>query len=312
MPFWKKEKNDLIIQCSNCEWRPDGEIYWACSCGHRWNTFLTKAKCPKCKTQWEKTWCPGCRKSTPHADWYKTKKEIELIKNSGNQELKTKKGRLESRLIDYGIKNCRVAHLPYLDYSNEKFQTPYDAGCRMMILYTISFSAHNLEERPDIIQWLKGEMIWDKVSPNEKEFLNDPNPDENVLMDLSWRIESALTLGWCLKKVRALPKLDIDNNDKEIDEFQQNVPDLGDSLMLFLTKLEYRNFSEIYEENLVNEMATSYFRDLLFNGKKDETKINRLISFERHKVLNWLRSYYYETDIDEVTGELWDETDTST
>lgn len=36
---------------------------------------------------------------------------------------------------------------------------------------------------------------------------------------------------------------------------------------------------------------TSYFRDLLFNGETDKTKINLGISFERHVVLNWLRKF---------------------
>jgi hypothetical protein len=308
--FWRKIQNDLIIQCPVCEWNPDGEKHWACSCGHKWNTFKTKGKCPKCKTQWEDTRCPGCGKSTPHKDWYKTKEEIDLIESSSDQKLRAKKKKLETRLIDYGIKNYRVSHLPYLDHSNEKFQTEYDAGCRMMILYSIAYAVHNLNERTKIIQWFKDEKIWDKVSPNEKDFFNNPEPDENTLMDLSWRIESALTLGWCLKKVKSLPKLDYDNNEKEIEEFQQNVPELGDSLMLFLTELEFRDFNEIYEENLVNELATTYFRDLMFNGKNDETKINRFTSFERHQVLNWLRTSY--ADESEITGELWDETDTST
>ena len=79
---------------------------------------------------------------------------------------------------------------------------------------------------------------------------------------------------------------------------------------MFLSEVEYRSFDEIYEENLLNEMATSYFRDLIFNGKKDETKINRNTSFERHEALNWLRTSY--DDHEEITGELWDNVDTST
>lgn len=308
--FWKKKQSNIIIQCPVCEWNPDGEKHWACSCGHKWNTFKTKGKCPECNTQWKNTRCPGCGKSTPHSEWYMTKEEIDLIESSGSQILRAKKKSLESRLMDYGIKNYRVSHLPYLDCSNEKFQSEYEAGCRMMILYAISYAVHNLDERDNIIEWFKDEKIWAKVSPMEKDFLTNLKPDENTLMDLSWRIESALTLGWCLQKVKYLPNLDNDNNEKEIEEFQQNVPDLGDSLMYFLTELEYRDINEIYEENLVNELATTYFRDLMFNGKKDETRINRFISFERHQVLNWLRTQY--ADGSETTGELWDEIDTST
>ncbi len=302
--FWKKKKDNITIQCSICEWNPDGEKHWACSCGHVWNTFKTKGKCPKCKTQWEKTWCPGCGKSTPHKDWYKTPEDIEKIENSGNKELRAKKKSLESRLINYGIYNYRISHLEYLDHTKESFQTPYEAGCRMMILYAIGYSVHNLDERSEIINWFKEENIWDKISLNEKEYLNDSNPNEDLLMDLSWRIESALTLGWCLNKVESLPKLDNDDNEKAIEAFQQNIPDIGDSLMLFLTQLEFRNIDEIYEENLLNEMATTYFRDLMFNGKKDKTKINRYTSYERHQVLNWLRQF--------MGIEAWDDTDTST
>ena len=308
--FWKKKQNDLIIQCPTCEWNPDGEKHWACSCGYKWNTFKTKGKCPKCKTQWEDTRCPACGKSTPHEGWYKTKEEMELIESSGDQVLRAKKKKLESRLIDYGIRNYRISHLPYLDHSKERFQTAYNAGCRMMILYAISYAVHELAERDNIIRWFKDEKIWDQVSPNEKEFLTDLNPEKEVILDLSWRIESALTLGWCLNKIKSLPRLDNDNNEKEIEEFQQSVPELGEPLMLFLTQLEYRDFNEIYEENLLNELATAYFRDLMFNGKKDETNINRFTSFERHQVLNWLRTSF--ADESEITGELWDETDTST
>ncbi|MDC8004806.1 DUF4272 domain-containing protein [Aureisphaera galaxeae] len=304
MFFRKKKKNNLVIQCTVCEWRPDGGKYWACNCGHVWNTFKSHGKCPKCETQYVKTWCPGCGKSTPHKDWYKTPEEIIAIEDSGDPILRKRKKSLESRLIGYGIKNYRVSHLGYLNYSPDSFQTPYEAGCRMMILYAISHAVHSLEDRPEIIQWLKEEMIWDRVSQSEKAFLEDPNPEEEILMDLSWRIESALTLGWCLNKVETLPKLDAKHNEGVFEELQRNIPEIGDSLMLFLTNLEFRNTEEILEENLVNELATTYFRDLFLNGQKDQTKINRSTSYERHQVLNWLRQFM---DIEE-----WDETDTST
>jgi hypothetical protein len=310
MLFGKKKMDDLIIQCSVCEWNPDGGIHWACSCGHRWNTFETKGKCPKCGIQWKDTWCPACGKGSPHSDWYKTKEDIERIENSGDKRLRAKKKSLESKLISYGIRNVRISHLPYLDPSSERFHTPYEAGCRMLILYAIGSAAHSLDERPSVIGWLKEENLWNKVSPAEKEFLMNPSPSEEVQIDYSWNVEGALVLAWCLNKVSALPRLDDEDSDDTIEELQKNIPEIGDSTLLFRTRLEYRSLDEIYEENLLNELATSYFRDLLFNGKEDATTINRAISFERHKTLNWLRTFY-EGD-DEVTGELWDDVDTST
>ncbi len=304
MPFWSRKKEEKIIQCSVCEWNPDGGKHWSCSCGYLWNTFETKGKCPKCKTQWEDTRCISCGQSTPHQDWYKTKEDLARIEKNGNPILRAKKKSLESRLINYGIRNSRVSYLPYLDHTNEKFQTAFDAGCRMIILYAVSYAVHNLEKRPQIIAWLKAENIWEKVSENEKDFFNNPSPAEDLLMDLSWQIEAALTLGWCLKKVEQLPSLEIEHNEKEIAAFQNKLPAIGDNLTLFLSNMEYRDKNEIYEENLLNELVTTYFRNLLFNGKEDETQINRFISFERHKTLNWLRTF--------MESEDWDEIDTST
>lgn len=304
MPFWNKKTNDKIIMCTICEWNPDGEAHWACSCGHSWNTFDTKGKCPKCKIQWEVTFCPGCGQTTPHKDWYKTKEEYAEIERSGNQEIRAKKKRLESRLIEYGIKNHRVSHLPYLDHTKEVFQSTYEAGCRMMILYSIGYAVHTLEDRPQIIEWLKAENIWERVSPIEKDFFKNPSPEENLLTGLSWRIEGSMTLGWCLNKLPKLPRLDVEDNDAEIDLFQNEIPGIGDKLTSFLTNLEFRDLAEIYEENLLNELATTYFRDLMFNGKKDNTQINRLVSFERHKTLNWLRTFMGIAE--------WDKIDTST
>lgn len=304
MPFWKKKKEDKIIQCSSCEWSPDGDKHWSCSCGHLWNTFTTKGKCPNCGTQWKDTWCPACGKTTAHKDWYKTKAEIEQLENTGDKILRAKKKSLESKLIDYGIKNHRVSYLPYLDHTKENFHSSYEAGCRMMILYAIGLSVQHLEERKNIIQWFKDEKIWDRVSPDEKTYLKNPNPSEDMLMDLSWRLEGALSLGWCLQQIDTLPRLDDDDDHTAIQQFQENIPQVGETLHPFLSTIKLRDLGEIYEENLLNELATTYFRNLMFNGKEDQTQINRHTSFERHKTLNWLRQF--------MGIEDWDDTDTST
>ncbi|NJK95616.1 MAG: DUF4272 domain-containing protein [Bacteroidales bacterium] len=86
--------------------------------------------------------------------------------------------------------------------------------------------------------------------------------------------------------------------------FINNIPALGEKLDDFLSKLSYRNTAEIYDENIFHELATTYFRDLLFNGKNNTSDIDSNISFLRHQTLNWVRRFM---DIAE-----WDETDTST
>lgn len=60
------------IACPSCGWNPNGEPLWTCSCGHIWDTFSTKGKCPKCNTHWKETYCPICDKTNEHEKWYGT------------------------------------------------------------------------------------------------------------------------------------------------------------------------------------------------------------------------------------------------
>ncbi|MDP2386614.1 MAG: DUF4272 domain-containing protein [Bacteroidota bacterium] len=292
------------IECPVCEWPPDGEEHWQCTCGHAWNTFDTKGKCPSCNFQWEETYCPACGQTSPHNDWYSGAMKPGTDDGPETIHLKIKKKKLEARLISLGIKNYRIGHLPYLDHTKEEFQNPYDVGCRLVILSAISYSVHKLENRLKIIHWLKIEELWDKVSEKEKEFFTDQQPTEETRIALSWRLESALVLGWALDLIDNIHSIDNEGTDDEINTFMNYVPELGESTKEFLSNVSYRSLEEIYEENLLNEMATTYFRDLLFNGKEDETQINRAVSFERHYSLNWVRKF---SGISE-----WDETDTST
>lgn len=312
--FWrKKKKSNIVIECPQCEWSPDGGKHWGCTCGHIWNTFDTKGKCPKCKTQWEDTRCPGCGSMSSHKTWYKTPEEASGHRNSGDPVLSKHKKNLEARLISHGIKNHRIKHLPYLDYKKEEFHTPFEAGCRLLCLTAMAEAAQAPENRPQIIEWLKTEKLWDAASPGEQDFLTELIQSEKDRIEFSWSIEAALTLAWCLEKITFLPKLDEGENEEVFEEFFQNVPNPGESTGLFLTDLQYRDMAEVYEENLLNEIATTYFRDLLFNGKSDGTKIDRGVSFQRHKVLNWLRKSHpvYENSGSNI-GESWDDTDTST
>jgi hypothetical protein len=61
------------IRCPKCRWRPVASSRWWCNrprCGHTWNTFDTRGKCPKCTYQWRETACLKCSKWSLHEDWY--------------------------------------------------------------------------------------------------------------------------------------------------------------------------------------------------------------------------------------------------
>ncbi|APR82309.1 Hypothetical protein A7982_07658 [Minicystis rosea] len=58
------------IRCPRCRYPPRASDRWGCDCGHVWNTFDTRGKCPACKRQWHDTQCLACHKWSRHEDWY--------------------------------------------------------------------------------------------------------------------------------------------------------------------------------------------------------------------------------------------------
>jgi hypothetical protein len=59
-----------IIKCPKCNWEHDWKEHWMCTCGHFWDTFTTRGRCPSCGYQWKHTACPSCSKWSRHLDWY--------------------------------------------------------------------------------------------------------------------------------------------------------------------------------------------------------------------------------------------------
>lgn len=60
------------IRCPRCGWEPKAHDLWACEpgCGHVWNTFETRGRCPACGIQWEQTACLKCGEWSVHDAWY--------------------------------------------------------------------------------------------------------------------------------------------------------------------------------------------------------------------------------------------------
>jgi hypothetical protein len=62
------------VACPGCAYAPTPFDRWMCApdgCGHMWDTFETRAKCPECGAVFPWTACPGCSKTYPHAAWYR-------------------------------------------------------------------------------------------------------------------------------------------------------------------------------------------------------------------------------------------------
>ena len=215
-----------------------------------------------------------------------------------------RKNQIEDRLVCHGINDLRLVFLQYLEFDDQTFATPFETGCRMIILLAVATTASELNDRQIISDWLKRENIWKYVSPNEKALFEGNVSDSQELIDFSWQIECAYILGWTINLTQHRPIPTEMVSEKHLEDFINRVPAYGDHLNDFLKSLNYREPSEIYDENLFYELATTYFRDLLFNEQKDVSNINRQVSFLRHWALNWVRQF--------MGIHEWDDTDTST
>ena len=59
------------IRCPGCNATPGQSARWTCdACSKSWNTFATRARCPRCGKQYLDTQCPSCSRRFDHEDWY--------------------------------------------------------------------------------------------------------------------------------------------------------------------------------------------------------------------------------------------------
>lgn len=58
------------VACPQCSYQPADDDVWQCDCGHLWNTFATKGRCPACSKTHDTTACPACDAASEHNAWY--------------------------------------------------------------------------------------------------------------------------------------------------------------------------------------------------------------------------------------------------
>lgn len=124
------------------------------------------------------------------------------IKLNMKTDTLNRKRKLEDRLKKHGIKEYHVEYLPNMDFDDSKFATSYEAGCRMMILYAVAYTAQELDNKQAVTDWLKQENLWIHVSPNERDLFGGKVEDEQKLIDFLWQGECAYILAWALNIIK--------------------------------------------------------------------------------------------------------------
>lgn len=184
---------------------------------------------------------------------------------------------------------------------------------RVMVLWAVDMKAEGVDQS-NATRHLDVLNLDDAVSPKEREFFDDPNPDPGYCQSLVWRLESIWILLWalgCIKKpgwpfgmcnTKVMVPL--------LEKSEQNPK--------FISKASLRSKSEILDQRDLTMRIHWAIRDSYLNGRPLPGNLNWArpddwlaadssaavgVVEQRHYALNWLCNFM---DAD------WDNVDTPT
>lgn len=154
--------------------------------------------------------------------------------------------------------------------------------------------------------WIEENNIKQYLSPEEAEFINNPEPNDDDRVNFSWKIEALVPLLWSLKGL------------DEIPAFNEQFNIWSDELVLKAIR-NTRDFladAELKDDEILTQMESFLYhqhwrvrdRDMGFNidqPSEDDIDINELnsgIVYERRYGMSWVVGY----------GETWDDVPTDT
>ena len=155
-------------------------------------------------------------------------------------------------------------------------------------------------------QWMEANDIGRFLTPEERAFIDDPNPGEKGRVNFSWRAEALVSLLWSLQGLERMPGLedqfDAFSNAMVLQAIRQTDQFLRHPVRRPLDELQEQ------EQYLYHQHWRVRDRDLGFNNDEpaeDDPDIKRLISglvYERRYAMSWLVGY----------GDSWDDVPTDT
>ncbi len=201
------------------------------------------------------------------------------------------------------------------DDEEVKLQTPQEVARRTLVLWAVALRGEGIP-KDEAVGLIEQQNLWGSVSPEEKQFLEDDDPDPQMCQSLVWRLESIWVLLWALGYIEDLqwpsgmcdvPKL------AEILNPHESNPE-------FITQAKLRKKAEILDaQDLILRIHWA-IRDAYLNqggmipDNLDWSKDYELIHVsmspavgvveQRHHTLNWLVRF--------LNPESWDDVDTPT
>lgn len=190
------------------------------------------------------------------------------------------------------------SHLPYIEDDNEvELRSAKAIAERVCVLAVTNFVAFDSLSGKEAIEYLKRYDLWQYVTPNELDFLENPTTEKKN--QETWKCECIWTLMWALGKVEDLGFPDELCQLQEIPEDEYPVQAGKDPNDFINSITESRSVKEILDANDLYYRLDWACVDARLNNQ-EMTAVNPGVVYERHYALNWLINYMNE-DWDDVT-----------
>jgi hypothetical protein len=84
-----------------------------------------------------------------------------------------------------------------------KPQSPEDVARRALVLWAVELRAEGIPDE-EVHGLIEQQDLWNSVSPQEKAFLENKNPNADECQEFVWRLESIWVLMWALGYIKKL------------------------------------------------------------------------------------------------------------
>ena len=192
-----------------------------------------------------------------------------------------------------------IDHLPLIEEENEvKIRTAQEIAERVLILVYLAYVSEVPDERENVIEFLETNLLWDKVSPDEKELFQKEELTDQETTNISWRSEGVWLLLWTINKV---DKLELPTEQVEIPKIVSLLPEFLTDPTEFIKNAIVRPTTEILDQSDLVYRLHWATRNADLNNQPMPANLDLSIIMERHYAINWVT--FYADEWDEVTTD---------
>lgn len=185
------------------------------------------------------------------------------------------------------------------DYEDEELdeleiRSAKEVAERLLSLIAMVSRVHE-EDQEKLGSWINKHQIENYFSDEEKRFFYAKEPEQNDLVNFSWRAEAAVSLFWALNIINEMPPL---NEQCGIFEIE-GIGNIINNPYSFIQSAQLRSDDELKEKESDLYHQHWRVRDAQLFQKEMPDELNPSIVYERRYALSWVVGWG-EDDWDDV------------